>query len=115
MASDNKFSHISVNAGDDDVVIHAGVPAAVEADAQPVAEEVAAGQPVADDGIVADSPEEDVQPAAEAAARPAKAAYHETTLEDIQGSRMGATQKVVIVLAVLLMVAIAVWQVAFNG
>lgn len=114
MASDNKFSHISVNAGDDDVVIHAGAPAAVEEDLQPVAEEEATAQPAEDD-FAADLPEEEAQPAAAAPARPAKAAYHETTLEDVQGSKMGTTQKVVIVLAVLLVAAIVVWQVAFNG
>ncbi len=147
MASENKFAHISVNSGDDDVVIHAGA--------------TAAAQPEAEEGILeeewnAEAPEEGAEAYSEGAnleeaygiegqygdgeghasapsvgvggnaagaqaavgaesAAHAKDAYRETTLDDIQGSRMGTTQKVVIVLAIVLIIAIVIWQIAFNG
>lgn len=145
MASENGFTHISVNSGDDDVVIHAGATAVSQPDIEATAleEEWDAGVSEDDaeayaDGAVSGTADEtegqsvcgegqdsaarhdvhedtaDAQPGV-APGAVAKNGYHETTLDDIQGSRMGTTQKVVIGLAIVLIVVIVIWQVAFNG
>lgn len=136
MASDKSFTHISVNSGDDDVVIHAGVSpvpqpsAAVEGEWEAETfeegewspEEVGAPEcDIAARGVNDGGQEAstavfaDAQDASRASAAKPKDGYRETTLDDIQGSRMGTTQKVVIALAVVLIICILVWQIAFNG
>ena len=93
MAEAQRFSHIKVSDADDDIVIQAGAVSTV------APEEAAA-------------PAERPQPVAPAAAPPAPAredAYRETTLEDLESSTMGTAQKAVIVLAVLGVIAFAVW------
>ena len=103
MASENSFSHIAVNSGDDDVVIHAGV---TELPEEPeVFEEE-------QEEVVEVEPEPEPVPVA---ASKAKDAYRETTLADIEGSKMGTTQKVVIVLAILIIIAIAIRMIFFNS
>ncbi|MCI8366510.1 MAG: hypothetical protein HFJ66_02780 [Eggerthellaceae bacterium] len=101
MASENSFSHIAVNSGDDDVVIHAG---ATELPEEPEVfeeeqEEVVEAEP---EPVPVTAPK-------------AKDAYHETTLADIEGSKMSTTQRVVVVLAILAVIAIAVWMIFFNS
>ena len=102
MAEAQRFSHIKVGA-DDDIVIQAGaVPAP-----GPVAEEPqeAPAAPAAEPRAAAPEPAERA-----AEPRPARAdAYRETTLEDLESSKMGTAQKVVIALAVLGVIAFAVW------
>ncbi len=81
------FTHITVSTDDDDdVVIQAGIaddPA--EAPAVPEPAPTPAPAPRPDDG------------------------YRETTLEDIQSAPMSSTQKVVIVVALLGIIAFAAW------
>ena len=86
MANSKEFSHITVTADDDDdVVIQAGV-----------VEEPAAEEPVEEAPL-----EEPVdEPGAEEA---------ETTLDDLEATKMSTTQKVIIVVAVLGIVAFAAW------
>lgn len=115
MASDNKFTHISVNAGDDDVVIHAGAVAAESNE-----RDAASGDALLDaveeesfEAIPQSSEDEVVE--AEAPHPASKSVYHETTLEDIQGSTMGTTQKVVIALAIVLVIAVIIWMAFFKG
>ena len=103
MANSKEFSHITVTADDDDdVVIQAGV-----------VEEPAAEEPVEEAPL-----EEPVdEPAAEEAAVEKEgagetadaASYHETTLDDLEATKMSTTQKVIIVVAVLGIVAFAAW------
>lgn len=122
MADTTGFSHITVCADDDDdVVIQAGI-----AEAAP---EPDAAQPAEEAGEAADEPE--AEPASEAASEPEPAAddeptdapepevprsrtarddgYRETTLADIEGSSMSNTQKAVIVVALLGIIAFVAW------
>ena len=114
MANSKEFSHITVTADDDDdVVFQAGVveePAAEE----PV-EEAPLEEPVDEPGAeeADDAVAEAVEEAAvekEGAGETADAAsYHETTLDDLEATKMSTTQKVIIVVAVLGIVAFAAW------
>lgn len=119
MAENKAFSHITVNADDDDdVVIKAGIVAdgVADADAFPSEPEPAA-EPAGEEAVEEiDEPAGDSEPAEEpapapAAAHPAPSAdgYRETTLEDIESSKMGTVQKAVIVVALLGIVAFVVW------
>ncbi len=113
MANTKEFSHITVTADDDDdVVIQAGVveePAA----AQPVEE--APGEPVDEpaaeeaDDAVAEAVEEAAVEKEGAGETAHAASYHETTLDDLEATKMSTTQKVIIVVAVLGIVAFAAW------
>lgn len=104
MAEAQRFSHIKVSDAEDDIVIQAGAvppcepaPAAAEPEPEPapIAEPAPASAPA---------------PAKEPAPRPKRAdAYRETTLEDLESSKMGTAQKAVIVLAVLGVIAFVVW------
>lgn len=120
MANPQKFSHITVTADEDDVVIQAG---AVE---ETVVEEAPAAE-------VDDAREEDLESAgadassasAHNAEVPASsettlttptarekadaASFRETTLDDLESTRMSTTQKAIIVVAVLGVIAFAAW------
>lgn len=128
MADTTGFSHITVCADDDDdVVIQAGIAE--------TAPEPDAAQPAEEAGEAAGEPEPSSESEAEAAAHPAsepepaaadepadvsepeaprsRAArddgYRETTLADIEGSSMSNTQKAVIVVALLGIIAFVAW------
>ena len=110
MANSKEFSHITVTADDDDdVVIQAGV---VE---EPAAEEPVEEAPLEEPGAeeADDAVAEAVEEAAvekEGAGETADAvSYHETTLDDLEATKMSTTQKVIIVVAVLGIVAFAAW------
>ena len=126
MANPQEFSHITVTADEDDVVIQAG---AVE---EAVVEEASAAE-------VDDAREEDLESAgadassasahnaevpasSEAASASATtptaptarekadaASFRETTLDDLESTRMSTTQKAIIVVAVLGVIAFAAW------
>ena len=111
MANSKEFSHITVTADDDDdVVIQAGVveePAAEEpVEEAPLEEPV--DEPAAEeaDDAVAEAVEE---AAVEKEGAGDAASYHETTLDDLEATKMSTTQKVIIVVAVLGIVAFAAW------
>ena len=105
MANSKEFSHITVTADDDDdVVIRAGVveePAAEEPVDEPAAEEA--------DDAVAEAVEEAAVEKEGAGETADAASYHETTLDDLEATKMSTTQKVIIVVAVLGIVAFAAW------
>lgn len=105
MANSKEFSHITVTADDDDdVVIQAGVveePAAEEPVDEPAAEEA--------DDAVAEAVEEAAVEKEGAGETADAASYHETTLDDLEATKMSTTQKVIIVVAVLGIVAFAAW------
>lgn len=120
MANPQEFSHITVTADDDDdVVIQAGaVDAAGDAEAEvdKTVVEDADGAPEAfAEGVVESDSAPDAPEAADAEAHPASqarandAGYHETTLDDLESTKMSTTQKVIIVLAVLGVIAFAAW------
>lgn len=120
MANPQEFSHITVTADEDDVVIQAG---AVE---EAVVEEAPAAE-------VDDAREEDLEsagadassasahnaevPASSATApttptareKADAASFCETTLDDLESTRMSTTQKAIIVVAVLGVIAFAAW------
>lgn len=130
-----KFSHISVASDDeDDVVIEAGTPrfrsyGEGEPAAQPAGDEAtsAANKTAAADGGEgpSESPSRASTPAPERAAKadkparktsaPARKGYEETTLEDLEGTKMSGMQKGIIAVALIGIVAFIVYYVAFMG
>lgn len=125
-----KFSHISVASDDeDDVVIEAGAPRSRsygegESVSQPARDEAparaAATEATAVDGGEGSSepPSRASTPAPERAAKadkPARKGYEETTLEDLEGTKMSGMQKGIIVVALIGIVAFIVYYVAFMG
>lgn len=138
-----KFSHISVASDDeDDVVIEAGAPrfrgyGEGESAAQPAGDEAAAsaanktsvvdgGEGFADRASAGAAPAERVSaPAPERAAKadkparkasaPARKGYEETTLADLEGTKMSGMQKGIIAVALIGIAAFIVYYVAFMG
>ena len=135
-----KFSHISVASDDeDDVVIEAGAPRfrsyrEGESAAQPAGDEAAAsaanktsvGPMNADRASTGAAPAERVsahaperaakadKPARKAPA-PARKGYEETTLADLEDTKMSGMQKGIIAVALIGIVAFIVYYVAFMG
>lgn len=137
-----KFSHISVASDDeDDVVIEAGAPrfrsyGEGESAAQPAGDEAAASaankspwltvEGFADRASAGAAPAERVStPAPERAAKadkparkapaPARKGYEETTLADLEDTKMSGMQKGIIAVALIGIVAFIVYYVAFMG
>lgn len=132
-----KFSHISVASDDeDDVVIEAGTPrfrsyGEGESASQPAGDEAvasaAANVAAAADGGEgpSESPSRASTPAPERAAKadkparkasaPARKGYEETTLEDLEGTKMSGMQKGIIAVALIGIAAFIVYYVAFMG
>lgn len=131
-----KFSHISVASDDeDDVVIEAGAPRSRsygegEPVSQPARDEAparaAATEATAADGGEGSSepPSRASTPAPERAAKadkpakasaPARKGYEETTLEDLESTKMSGMQKGIIAVALIGIVAFIVYYVAFMG
>lgn len=115
-----KFSHISVASDDeDDVVIEAGAPrfrsyGEGESAAQPAGDEAAASAakrvstPAPERAAKADKP-------ARKASAPARKGYEETTLADLEDTKMSGMQKGIIAVALIGIVAFIVYYVAFMG
>ena len=131
-----KFSHISVASDDeDDVVIEAGAPRSHsygegESVSQPARDEAparaAATEATAADGGEGSSepPSRASTPAPERAAKadkpakasaPARKGYEETTLEDLESTKMSGMQKGIIAVALIGIAAFIVYYVAFMG
>ena len=137
-----KFSHISVASDDeDDVVIEAGAPrfrsyGEGEPAAQPARDEAATsaadktaatggGEGLAERASSGAAPAERAStPAPERAAKadkpaktsaPARKGYEETTLEDLEGTKMSGMQKGIIAVALIGIAAFIVYYVAFMG
>lgn len=100
------FKHIKVTPADnDEVVIIAGAPNAADDD-------VDAGVTSNAEDAYHPTTLEASEPSARAEAATKKGAvdaYHPTTLEDIESSKMPKTQIAVIVVAVVVLVAFAIW------
>lgn len=131
-----KFSHISVASDDeDDVVIEAGTPrfrsyGEGESASQPAGDEAAASEVPIEAAEAAggegssESPSRAFTPAPERAAKadkpakasaPARKGYEETTLEDLEGTKMSGMQKGIIAVALIGIAAFIVYYVAFMG
>ncbi len=133
MAQGEGFKHITVTAPEeDDVVIVAGATNIEESPAEelpneaPIAEELPAEEPAAEASAprVEEQPaqaseqvKKPVQPAKQPAKQAArkKDAYHETTLEDLQGNSMPMAQKIVIIAAIICIIGAVIYCVAFMG
>lgn len=126
MANPQEFSHITVTADEDDVVIQAGAveeavveeaPAAEVDDAREEDPESAPEDVSSASGHNAEVPASSeaasasaTTPTAPTAREKADAAsFRETTLDDLESTRMSATQKAIIVVAVLGVIAFAAW------
>ncbi len=126
MANPQEFSHITVTADEDDVVIQAGAveeavveeaPAAEvddarEEDPESAPEDVSSASgrnaevPASSEAVSASA----TTPTAPTAREKADAAsFRETTLDDLESTRMSTTQKAIIVVAVLGVIAFAAW------
>lgn len=126
MANPQEFSHITVTADEDDVVIQAGAveeavveeaPAAEVDDAREEDPESAPEDVSSASGRNAEVPASS-ETASTSATTPTTptarekvdaASFRETTLDDLESTRMSTTQKVIIVVAVLGVVAFAAW------
>lgn len=120
MANPQEFSHITVTADEDDVVIQAGAveeavveeaPAAEVDDAREEDPESAPEDVSSASGRNAEVPaSSEATPTAPTAREKADAAsFRETTLDDLESTRMSTTQKAIIVVAVLGVIAFAAW------
>ena len=131
-----KFSHISVASDDeDDVVIEAGAPRSRsygegESASQPAGDEALA-RAAATEATAADGGEGSSEPPSRAstpapersvkadkpakASAPARKGYEETTLEDLEGTKMSGMQKGIIAVALIGIAAFIVYYVAFMG
>mgnify|MGYP007018182357 CR=1 FL=1 len=121
MANPQEFSHITVTADEDDVVIQAGaVEEAPAAEVDDAREE----DPESAPEDVSSAPERNAEvpasseaasasattPTAPTAREKADAAsFRETTLDDLESTRMSTTQKAIIVVAVLGVIAFTAW------
>lgn len=119
-----KFSHISVTSDDeDDVVIEAGAPRA-RAQAAPQereASQAVAARPSAVAPEAQARPDDSPKPAAarpnatRVAGKASKQEYKETTLDDLEGTKMSGMQKGIIAVAVVGIVAFVVYYIGFMG
>ena len=120
MANPQEFSHITVTADEDDVVIQAGAveetvveeaPAAEVDDAREEDLESAGADASSASAHNAEVPaSSETTPTAPTAREKADAAsFRETTLDDLESTRMSTTQKAIIVVAVLGVIAFTAW------
>ena len=126
MANPQEFSHITVTADEDDVVIQAGAveeavveeaPAAEVDDAREEDPESAPEDVSSASGRNAEVPASSEAASASATTSTAPtarekadaASFRETTLDDLESTRMSTTQKAIIVVAVLGVIAFAAW------
>lgn len=137
MADEKRFSHITVNANeDDDVVIQAGAYApAAQTNAQTweqpqpdqahygEPEHAAQAQPSQEERAEHVDAQPDSNPVADCASAPAKASasdhhsqhkeYHEQTLEDLDAGPMSKMQKIVLACVAVLIVGFAAYYLVF--
>ena len=123
MANPQEFSHITVTADEDDVVIQAGAveeavveeaPAAEVDDAREEDPESAPEDVSSASGRNAEVPASSETASTSATTPTARekadaASFRETTLDDLESTRMSTTQKAIIVVAVLGVIAFAAW------
>ena len=130
MADDKRFSHITVNAGeDDDVVIQAGAYAPAPQVQAEAAEEMPADQAQWEAEASAGESEPAYEPEPEPASEPATAFepkpavpqhaagsaddYNEQTLEDLEAGPMSGMQKAVLAGVAIIIVAAIVYFTCF--
>ena len=124
MADDKRFSHITVNAGeDDDVVIQAGAYATTPQVQAEAVEEMPAEQAQWEAEALAGESEPAYEPEPEPAHAPAHAApqhaarpaddYNEQTLEDLDAGPMSGMQKAVLAGVAIIIVAAIVYFTCF--
>lgn len=126
MANPQEFSHITVTADEDDVVIQAGAVEEAVVEEAPAAEVDDAREEdlesAPEDVSSASGRNAEVPASSEAASASATtptaptarekadaASFRETTLDDLESTRMSTTQKAIIVVAVLGVIAFTAW------
>lgn len=126
MANPQEFSHITVTADEDDVVIQAGAVEETVVEEAPAAEVDDAREEdlesAPEDVSSASGCNAEVPASSEAASASATtpttptarekadaASFRETTLDDLESTRMSTTQKAIIVVAVLGVIAFTAW------
>lgn len=126
MANPQEFSHITVTADEDDVVIQAGAVEEAVVEEAPAAEVDDAREEDLEsagaDASSASAHNAEVPASSEAASASATtptaptarekadaASFRETTLDDLESTRMSTTQKAIIVVAVLGVIAFVAW------
>lgn len=113
MADHGNYSHIKVNAGEEeDIVIQAGQPAFRHDNSSQEGNKAVEGM----DEPKGSSPEPHVEeaPISESSQKPKKDdGYHPTTLEDIESYKAPLVQKIVIAVALIALVAFALWYFIF--
>lgn len=113
MADRTDYKHIKVTECDDDVVIVAGVAqsdrsgSACEGRATAPSSQDAQPEHVGDRSVMAHTAGSDTLESTEGHAE--EDAYQRTTLDDIEQSKMPLTQKIVISVAVLAVIAFIIW------
>ena len=123
----NGFSHIKVGGDsfdDDDEVIVAGIPSNAASDSATATEPEPEPEPVPEHEPATEpepAPEPTLEPATEPATEPTPAPepatakkakkddYHETTLEDLESTKMGGMQIVLIIAAIVLVIIAGVY------
>lgn len=126
MANPQEFSHITVTADEDDVVIQAGAVEETVVEEAPAAEVDDAREEDLEsagaDASSASAHNAEVPASSETASASATtptaptsrekadpASFRETTLDDLESTRISTTQKAIIVVAVLGVIAFAAW------
>ena len=107
MAQTQEMKHIQVNAHEDEVVIYAG-HSADDASSKPSERADGVSHPVkaeSQEEVPTQTPQQQV---------PKQDGYQATTLDDLISSKMSTTQKVIIVLAVLGILAFVLWYVILT-
>lgn len=109
MTQTQERRHIQVNAHDDEVVIYAGQGSATDDTAPEQASDVPPS-----DTSEASEPSVETAPSAHTPSQGSQGEYRATTLEDLNSSKMSTTQKVIIILAVLGILAFILWYVILT-
>lgn len=125
MVEQEGFTHIKVSTDEDDVVIVAGAPLAVESSAAAQGTLASESDELSDSIPDRQAPDSSRHEADEASLREGDTAassqerfqragksadeYHETTLEDIEDSKMSGMQKAIIAVALLGIAAFVAW------
>lgn len=112
MNEQNGFNHIKITPPEEeDIVIQAGSSGSIDASER---ESVSNGVVGSDVDVEARSDDESKAEDHRVSPRKANDRYKETTLDDIESSKMSTTQKAIIVIAILAVLAFVVYSIAFN-
>ena len=111
MAETQDERHITINAHEDEVVIFAG-----QREAERISVDQGEGACKSSSSVASPDPDQGSSQASKGDPAHVNAdGYQATTLDDLKSSKMSTTQKAIIVLAVIGLIAFIVWYVVFSG